>query len=169
MKNTRSSEGPGFTPRWFHGGTPDLKAGAWLLPPAETGYRKGRNDAAQALGIDAAAWLGPDVDRDDRVYLTTSRRQALAFAMAAVFNPRGPAIAWGALYTAEPDGIQEPDPDLPDTPDARFIQVPRARILAVYNPVVLPDPAFCVRVLGEAISAGTWQELAALAEQAREG
>lgn len=141
-------------PRWFHGGFPGLRPGDFLLPPAETGRNSGKRAFSAATGIDVAAYLGPEIDRLDMVYLTCDRAAAFAYAGASCLNHRGGQdTPWGAVYTAEPAGEWEPDPDMPEI----AIQCPRARILAVYDPVVLPDPRKILRGLGKHIGGGAWR------------
>jgi hypothetical protein len=105
--------------RLFHGGAPGLRVGAALLPSGVTGAASLRQYAA-GLGAD------PDFCRTDRVYATTDRSAARAYA---AFHPDG------ALYEVELLGAVEPDPDC-------FVEglswmAPAGRVVAVVDPVVL--------------------------------
>jgi hypothetical protein len=77
---------------YFHGGTPGLFSGEFVLPPATTGTSRCLAD----LPMDAPA------GRRDRVYVTTGRDVARVYA---AFYPDG------ALYEVEPDDELESDPD----------------------------------------------------------
>ena len=80
--------------RYFHGGVPGLKPGDLVLPAATTGTAR----TLTKYGIE----LGGDHVRRDRVYVTTGRDVGRAYA---AFYPDG------ALYTVQPHGDLEPDPD----------------------------------------------------------
>ncbi len=80
--------------RYFHGGHPGLNPGDLILPPATTGLAGNLTKYGQQLGGDHV--------RRDRVYLTTGRDVAKAYA---AFYPDG------ALYEVAPHGDLEPDPD----------------------------------------------------------
>lgn len=105
--------------RYFHGGTPSLRPGDLILPPATTGTGRTLTDYAQQLGAGQAV-------RRDRVYLTTSRDVAKVYA---AFYPDG------TLYQVIPDGELEPDPDCM-VPGVSW-QCPVARVLRVVDVAVL--------------------------------
>ena len=104
--------------RYWHGGVPGLRPGDELLPPTITGNKIALTARYVPSTVDA------DHARHDRVYLTTNRAAARAFA-ACYPN--------GALYIAEPIGATEPDPDAPTV----SIRCERARVVSVYDPCVL--------------------------------
>jgi hypothetical protein len=100
--------------RYFHGGVPGLRSGDLLLPPAATGTARALTTELGHLGTFA---------RSDRVYLTTDRAAARAFAAC---------YPDGALYVVEPVGDVEPDPDAPKV----SIRCGQAVVTSVYDPVV---------------------------------
>lgn len=104
--------------RYFHGGIPGLRPGDLILPPATTGTARTLAEYAEQLGGDHV--------RRDRVYLATGRDVARAYA---AFYPDG------ALYTVEPVGELEPDPDC-YVPGLSW-QCASATVLTVVDPVVL--------------------------------
>jgi hypothetical protein len=104
--------------RYFHGGTPGLKPGHLILPPATTGTARTLAEYSEQLGAEHV--------RRDRVYLTTGRDVAKVYA---AFYPDG------SLYEVEPDGDLVPDPDCA-VPGVSF-ECPAARVLRVVDPVVL--------------------------------
>ena len=69
--------------KYYHGGTPGLGPGDFLLPPSESGY---------PYPCDLFGGVG----RRDRVYVTTSAEDAALFA---AFHPR----RRGNVYEVEPD------------------------------------------------------------------
>lgn len=106
--------------RYFHGGYPGLQPGDLLLPPDETGTEHRLSSYAAALDGPAHA------RRTDRVYLTTDRQIARAYA--AFYRD-------GALYEVGPAGPLEPDPDC-TTPGLSW-QCEAATVLVVVDPAVL--------------------------------
>lgn len=116
--------------RLYHGGVSGLKPGQLLLPPCETGHVPARLTTGKLFdGESVEDYLGPDINRGDRVYLTPDREFARAYAaMIGVMSGSG----YGSLYVAEPVGPAEPDPDIPQA----SVQCARAVIRSVYDPVV---------------------------------
>ncbi|MFC6081004.1 hypothetical protein [Sphaerisporangium aureirubrum] len=119
----------------WHGGYPGLKPGDLLLPPDQTGILT----TAQILtdrGVDPhALGMEPDRMRRDRVYLTTGRELARAYAACWTIESdagvrEGPP---GALYLARPIGESWPDPDMPP---GVGIECERAEVVAVVKPAV---------------------------------
>jgi hypothetical protein len=105
----------------WHGGKPGLKVGDWLLPPDETGFEW----TSAAINKDAGL-LNPNY-RSDRVYATTDRNLASAFAGYWTREPRRPGGGW--LYEVElEDG--EDDSDFPSLVGVSY-QARRGRIIAV--------------------------------------
>lgn len=86
---------------------------------------------------------GPDVNRSDRVYLTTDRELARGYAGYRALTDG----TFGALYIAEPVGETSPDPDLPEV----SVQCARARITRVYDPVIRLPGRRCARLLARHI------------------
>jgi hypothetical protein len=106
--------------RLWHGGVPGLAPGALVLPSAVTGVEPATLGRVAELGGDA------ETTRRDRVYVTSDRQVAAAYA--ALFPN-------GALYEVEPVGPVEPDPDcLVPGLSARCLS---ARVVRVADPVVL--------------------------------
>lgn len=131
--------------RLYHGGVAGLRAGELLLPPAETGWKPPRLDAAVRFnGQSPREYLGPDLNRGDRVYLTTDRELARGYAGYRALADG----MFGALYIAEPEGETETDPDLPEV----SVQCARARITRVYDPVVRLSRAQTARRLSRHVT-----------------
>ena len=81
---------PASTLRLWHGGAPGRRVGDLLLPPSKTGI------ASAVLQMSLEAGM-PDISqRPDRVYVTTDRQ--LAEAWAGVWTPDGAKHGGGALY-----------------------------------------------------------------------
>jgi hypothetical protein len=98
------------------------------------------------------AGLGEIGQRDDRVYVTTDRE--LARAWAGVWTPDGVHHGGGSLYRVEATDL-EPDDDLLSLPGLSY-QTPRAQVLAVYDAHVAYKPKFAStlqRVLDDLASA----------------
>jgi protein gp37 len=103
--------------RYYHGGKPRMKEGAYLLPPSKTG---------KSTLLQYAKQIDPNcVQRADRVYLTTDYMSARMFAMG---YPNGEA------YRAIPDLPLEDDPDC--TEKGLSFQTPQARITSMSAPVL---------------------------------
>jgi len=85
--------------------------------------------------------------RDDRVYVTSDRD--LARAWAGIWTPDGVRHGGGSLYRVEPEGL-EPDDDLLSLPGLSF-QAPRAQVVVVYDAHVAYHPRF-VRVLQKVLA-----------------
>ncbi|RCG27233.1 hypothetical protein DQ384_26305 [Sphaerisporangium album] len=119
--------------RLWHGGFPGLKPSDLLLPPDQTGsltsarLLKGMGFDPHANGVEA------DRMRSDRVYLTTDRGLARAYAACWITQTGGEyRLGRGALYVARPVGESWPDPDMPDG----CIECDRAEIVTVYDAAV---------------------------------
>jgi hypothetical protein len=125
--------GPLMQARFFHGGAPDLSPGD-LLTPREPGDQRHLVDncpvcEARRRGAPSAY----DVNHNfDRVYITTVRAVARGFAAG---YPKG------ALYSVEPVGDIEPDPEQPPGYDEPVnFAVHAARVLSVLDPLVALSP-----------------------------
>jgi rifampin ADP-ribosylating transferase len=99
---------------YWHGGLPGIKRGAYLLPPIIT-----KSPSLSEFG-------GAGVHRRDRVYVTTSRANALLFAAG---------VRRGVIYECEPIGELEPDPDC-SMPGLSW-QCEKARVIRVIKPLKL--------------------------------
>lgn len=110
--------------RYFHGGIPGLKIGDILLPASEIGEAP-----SVTKYTDGKA-------RMDRVYLTTDRFAAEAYA---ALYPDG-----GALYIVEPIGETEGDPDAPTI--SRMAS--SARIVGIWDAKVRFNPERGLKLLG---------------------
>jgi protein gp37 len=103
--------------RYYHGGKPRMKEGAYLLPPSKTG---------KSTLLQYAKQIDPNcVQRADRVYLTTDYMSALMFAMG---YPNG------EVYRAIPDLPLEEDPDC--TEKGLSFQTPQALITSMSAPIL---------------------------------
>lgn len=110
--------------RYFHGGIPGLKIGDELLP-------------ANAIGDKPSlTTLVPGKARTDRVYLTTDRFCAEAYA---AMYPGG-----GAIYLAEPIGPTAGDPDAPTL----SIMSESARVVGIWDSKVRFNPEKALAILG---------------------
>lgn len=107
----------------WHGGAPGRRVGDLLLPPRETGI------PSAVLQMSLEQGMSNISQRDDRVYVTTDRR--LAEAWAGIWTPDGVHHGGGALYRVEADEL-EADQDLLSLVGVSY-QAPRARVLSVYN------------------------------------
>jgi hypothetical protein len=112
-----------MTIRLWHGGAPGRLIGEFILPPSITGLEKTTADDSRAGGFLSIA------QRRDRVYVTTRRQLAVAFA-AAWENPTTGKAGGGGLYRVELLGEAEPDEDLLSLPGLSF-QAQRAKVLSV--------------------------------------
>lgn len=91
--------------------------------------------------------------RRDRVYATTDREVARAWA-SAWRNPATGRQGYGSLYRVEmPEGV-EPDDDFLSLPGFSF-QAPHAVVVAVYDAAVSPDNGRGYKALERAIAAHT--------------
>ena len=115
--------GAAQSPRLWHGGAPGRRPGDLLLPPDQTGGEYTRLRMALEEGQKEIA------QRHDRVYLTTDKQ--LAWAFASMWTPDGTQHGGGALYRVEAD-VLEPDEDLLSLEGVSY-QSPQARIVAVYD------------------------------------
>jgi len=97
---------------YFHGGTPDLRVGDYVLPPTETG--------APSLASYGAA----GICRRDQVYVATD---VTAAVMYAATHPSGR----GKVYQVEPIGEVTADPDCQIT--GLSYSCAKARIVAVMS------------------------------------
>jgi hypothetical protein len=112
----------------WHGGAPGRAAGEWLLPPSETGI------ASQVRAASVAQGRIEIGQRDDRVYVTTDRRLARAWAGIWMIDGENPGS--GTLYQVQVDPSHlEPDDDFLSL-SGRFFQIPRAQVSLVYDPYV---------------------------------
>jgi hypothetical protein len=118
----------------WHGGAPGLSEGDRLLPPTETGLVYTRIEMSLEEG------LGKIGQRRDRVYVTT--RRALAKAYAGLWTPDGQRHGGGTLYRVdvEPDDL-EPDEDVLSVPGLCY-QAVCATVVRVYDPHVRYDSKF---------------------------
>ena len=128
--------------RLWHGGAPGRQVGDQLAPPAETGLlytrlhqsiEQGQRDIAQRL---------------DRVYVTTDRHLALAYA--STWSPDGRRCLGGSLYLVDSDEL-EPDEDLLSLPGLSF-QTRSARVIAVAKARVRFDRERSLQKIGEVVT-----------------
>ncbi len=105
--------------RYFHGGTPYLRVGELLLPPARSGAHALYDDLTDD-DLDELAGTGLDLKttqalrRRDVVYVTTE------LADAELFARLHPAENGGNIYEVDPLPPLEPDPDYKAVPCASF-------------------------------------------------
>lgn len=125
--------------RLWHGGAPGRQVGDILKAPVDSGLRYTRREMSVEQGQDKIT------QRADRVYVTTDRHLALAFA--STWTPDGVAHGGGSLYIVESD-VLEPDEDLLSLPGLSF-QTPSARVIRVAKPRVELDRAQSFRKLNE--------------------
>ena len=130
---------------------PRPKPGRRIQPPDETGTVT----AAQML---TAAGMDPwqhgmeaDRSRTDRVFLTSARDMARAYAGAWALSGRGPH---GTLYQAAPAPDAEPDPDFEEDFPGLCVQAPYASVLAVAERRITIDLAAFRLVM---LKYTTWQ------------
>jgi hypothetical protein len=102
----------------YHGGMSGLRVGDLLLPPSVTGVGSTVTEIAAAIGAGHV--------RADRVFVTSDRQVARAYA---ALKPNG------ALYRVEAVAGLEPDPDC--LVDGLSWQCVSARVVSVVDPVVL--------------------------------
>src|SRR5262245_49524336 len=115
--------------RLWHGGAPGRRANDLLLPPIESGLTFTRRDISVEEGLSHIA------QRDDRVYVTTDR--TLARAWAGLWTPDGRTYPGGTLYRVDATDL-EPDEDLLSLHGLSY-QVPHATVIAVYDAHVPHD------------------------------
>lgn len=121
-----------FPARLWHGGAPGRRVGDWLTPPSERGV------ASTVLAMSLEEGIGNIAQRGDRVYVTSDRELALAWA--GLWTPDGRKHGNGSLYQVEVEPeLLEPDEDLLSLAGLSF-QVPRAQVKAVYRAVVPFSP-----------------------------
>lgn len=112
----------------WHGGQAGRKVGDELLPPSETGLEWTNRAVLESVGMEDPYY------REDRVYATTDRSLAHAFAGYWTREPNRPGH--GSLYKVEfDDELVEDDEDFPSAPGISF-QAPRGRIIEVTQPGV---------------------------------
>lgn len=121
--------------RYWHGGAPGLNPGDLIHP--RTGDTRHLIDGCPTCEARRAGQpLDTDHTRTDRIYITTDKDYARIYAAG---YPRG------ALYTVQPVGDLEETTDVDDP--APSWACPSARVLAVYDPVVILTPAHVRRLL----------------------
>ena len=106
--------------RYFHGGRPGLAPGETIR-------------SAAATGVPSVSDAAGDAYRKDRVYITTSEREARDYA--GLFVPPSPsslADLGGAVYEVEPLGPVEPDRDYKSQPGVSW-ETTEARVLRVVD------------------------------------
>lgn len=113
---------------YWHGGIRGLKHGEMILPPSVTGSEHTLEKYGHELSV--------ELQRPDRVYFTTNRNTARAYA---ALYPNG------ALYVVVPQGEVEEDPDN-SVPGLSYM-APAAMIAGVYDPRVNIKPARALRYL----------------------
>lgn len=116
-----------MTERYWHGGAPGLKPGDLITPRPQndTGHLVDGCPTCEARK--AGAQLATDDNNPDWVYVTTSREYARLYAAG---YPRG------TLYQVEPIGEMH-DRTGEHDPEPSW-GVESARVLVVYDPVVVP-------------------------------
>lgn len=112
----------------WHGGQAGRKVGDELLPPTDTGLEWTNRAVLENVGL-----VDPFY-RDDRVYATSDRDLAHAFAGYWTREKNRPGH--GALYKVEfEDDLLEDDEDFPSSPGVSY-QAPRGRVVEVVQPGV---------------------------------
>lgn len=107
----------------WHGGAPGLKVGDELLPPDETQFEW------TSLAINEGVGLANPNYRTDRVYATSDRALAEAFAAYWTREPKRKGGGW--VYRVEfDDSSIEDDADFPSLSGVSF-QAPKGRIVEV--------------------------------------
>ena len=128
--------------RLWHGGAPGRQVGDQLAPPVETGLRYTRRHQSIEQGQRDIA------QRLDRVYVTTDRHLALAYA--STWSPDGRRYLGGSLYLVDSDEL-EPDEDLLSLPGVSF-QVRSARVIAVAKAKVRFDRERSLQKMNEIVT-----------------
>jgi hypothetical protein len=90
--------------RLWHGGAPGRRVGDLLLPPSGTGLARTHRSMSLGYGL---TQIG---QRDDRVYLTSDKE--LARAYAGMWTRQGGGMGGGSLYKVATDDPLDPDADL---------------------------------------------------------
>ena len=116
--------------RLWHGDAPGRAVGDQLAPPARPVFGATRLHQSTGQG------QRDITHRLDRVYVTTDRHLALAYA--STWSPDGRRSRGGSLYLVESDEL-EPDEDLLSLPGVSF-QTRSARVVAVAKARVRFDP-----------------------------
>ncbi|MHA3838265.1 hypothetical protein ACXR8F_21335 [Terrabacter sp. AAH1] len=111
-----------MTVRLYHGGAPGRRPGELLLPPSVTGLNATLRDQSRAQG------LRNITQRHDRVYVTSHRELARAFAGG--WKDSVGRIGRGSLYRVEAEEC-DPDPDLPGL--GISFQTPQAVVTGVID------------------------------------
>jgi hypothetical protein len=138
------SSGVSDTPlRAWHGGAPGLRAGGLLLPPTATGLVYTRLSMSLQEG---QTEIG---QRPDRVYVTTDRE--LAWAYASAWTLDGRVAGGGSLYLVEVFD-PEPDADLLSLPGVSY-QAASASILEVAERGISLDVTRCARAFQRVLEA----------------
>jgi hypothetical protein len=112
----------------WHGGRAGLKVGDELLPPSRTGLKWTSRTINESEGLEDPFY------REDRVYATSDRSLAHAYAGYWTREPNRPGH--GSLYLVEfDDDSIEDDEDFPSSSGLSY-QAPSGRIIAVEQPSV---------------------------------
>lgn len=113
---------------FWHGGAPGREVGDLLLPPTQTDL------AWTSRAINEASGLVNPNYREDRVYFTTDKKLAMAFAGYWSREPRRHGL--GAVYEIEVgEDLIEHDEDFPSV-EGLFFQAPLARVVRVERPAL---------------------------------
>jgi hypothetical protein len=121
-------------PAYYHGGAPGLRVGD-VIEPRPPGDERHYLDGCPTCEARRRGETIVDDDLDPSlVYVTTNRAYARLYAGG---YPRG------ALYRVEPLGERTASPDPVETGS---LGVPRARVLAILDPVVILRPTDIRRV-----------------------
>lgn len=119
--------------RLWHGGAPGRRVGDLILPPDITGLKRTLADETRDQGIAGVA------QRRDRIYVTTRRDVAKAFA-GKWPNPLTGGLGYGSLYQVEVQGDLNPDDDLLSLEG--FFEADQAIVLSVYDVSVRFDQRY---------------------------
>lgn len=112
---------------FWHGGAPGYATGQQIVSPARMG--------GLVANIPKVPGYGEHPGREDRVYITTDRELARAYAWRAALRPEGT----GSLYRVTPVGVPDVDPDYEHYAEAHLsFQCAVVTVVAVEeSPVVM--------------------------------
>lgn len=121
----RPTPRPKPTPKYWHGGRPGLQPGTLLV-----GRSEAERTAADTSFYSGTDTLGEPVPDPDRVYLSSDREFARAFAALMQLRDTTTGVAQhGTVYAVEPIGDVQVDPDFASS--GVSWSAPKARVTAV--------------------------------------
>ena len=124
----------------WHGGAPNRRVGELLLPPSQTGFKHTSGSTSAGEGLDKISY------RADRVYLTTDRDLAAAFAGLWTKQPHLDGKGWLYAVEVEENDLAQ-DGDLLSSPGLSY-HVASARISAIEVYRVLWAPKHMRKMMG---------------------